>query len=253
LEGIQGAEQKVNVAIEAASAGAVAASVKFPYLPFVSADSVRKRLFSGWAYLMTGNSNNLANFAVAIGGIGGVRTYVSLGLEKSNSTQLFRFTAAATDNESINFTKTTSLSYATWYHVAAYYDRDTPTLARLYLNGVLELSGTDTVTAALLPESGIQFDIVNNYSQSKDVRVYNMDTSSISPDALARELYLNGVYGTAYQEGLAFQFGEMPISEYTSRLNTELDANVKIYDKISGAEGTPAVNTGSDFVTLKAP
>ena len=143
-----------------------------------------------------------------------------------------------------------SFSLATWTHVfVAYNDGATTNDPVIYINGVSQTI-TETSTPAGTAVSELGFHIVlGNYpagggawdGKLKDVRIYNLATSTHAASALASGIYAEGAGGNDYYSGMKFIAPVVRDEDLTDYTNLTLSTE-KVLEGYLGAVGSPSGN-----------
>jgi hypothetical protein len=233
--------------------GAVDDAITYGYIPLVSSGEVVRRVFSAWIWISTVSATYdraiIANYTGDSG--------FSFQVDKHATDRYLSFRTKF-DGAAGKWTcPANPFAIETWTHVLVFFDSSSASNNPvIYVNGAEQvLTETETPSGTVVSEIGSALH-VGNYKTSagfiagwagrlKDVRVYDMDKTSVSYADLAAGIYAEGVAVDGYYEGMVFTAfgtrGDIPD-------DTFLTSEYRLLDAYNGYVGTP---NGTPILKIK--
>ena len=235
-------------------------AINYGYIPQVSDDLATKRGFSAWFYLdsisATQDQNIVSNYA---GSGDGFAVYVKAHATKRVFAFFKGFGVASSGLWSTD-TAVNAFDTATWTHAFVEYDSSSAASDPvLYINGVVvPLIELSTPVGVAPSEVGLNLSIgdwsnsVANFGgKIKDVRVYNMNSTTNSAAQISAGLTAEGAYGSGWYDGMVFQSFAVRTRDLTAYTDLVL-TDEKLLDGYNGCVGTPVINAAS-AITVRLP
>jgi len=190
--------------------GAATDTINYGHVPIVSAENVTRRAFSAWIWLDAITNANEQFIMSTFHDQGGVVFFV----DNSATQVLLSFFSSRFDSANGRWTcPADCFAVGGWVHVFAFYDSTSASNDPIiYVDGALQtLTENSAPSGNPTYENGLPFTIGNTRGGTacfngkiKDVRVYNMDRTTLSVAELAIGLYNDGATGDNYYDGMVF-------------------------------------------------